>query len=795
MTTEDRAHVAQRAAAALDALLTPRWQPLPHQNPPPGNWYGWLLLAGRGAGKTDACAEYIARHIAGPPCLPGPVPHWVGIIAPTQGDAVTACVTGPSGIKAHDPTAVGPITTVGGTVVRWPNGSQAKLYGANNPEDVERLRAGGNTCVAWLEEFAAWRHMQDAFDQLRFGLRSGPRPHWVASTTPKPKPLLKRLMQGEIPNVVTTTATMYDNPHLPQHIRDMLEDAYAGTDLGEQELYGRILDEIKNALWRRNTIAAGRIRLEDLPDIIRTTVGIDPSGGAGEQGIVVTAKSGLLLPGILPGPREDLDEAIPVRQPRPQHHGFVLDDRTCQLPPEGWGQRAVQAAIEWEADDLCVEVNYGGDQAIAVIRTALEKAGVDIPVRKVRATHGKAVRAQPVAALAAQGRMHHAGVFPELEDQLCTWFPELGWSPDRLDACLAAGTMVTTRRGLVPIEQVTTTDQAWTRAGWRRVTGSGMTRPDSEVMRVVTTHGEFTATSDHKVWTEQNGFIRVDAMAWGDRINVCPSRLNRLFSTASRSLASLCRSLARQGSTSRPTPTAAEYPEWDSSTSRSGRPRTALKKFLEGASSTTWTSTRSTTTPETSAASPARNTRRFTSSRWTATALSGWSTWRASAPWRPSGTAPTKAGSGTDSTPRTSTPSRSTGPRRATSAGSRTRLALSEKLSTALLRAAGELLTAPADIRSTQTVRSAGGGSGRASTSLFRRRVHPHVVRTYVLETRQPVYDLTIESEHEFYANGILVHNCVWGPWHMKLVGTTSTGQGSLGGDLARKQIVGGRLR
>jgi phage terminase large subunit-like protein len=434
MGTNDRATVAARAAALLGAQLTPRWTPLPHQVPPPGNWYGWLLLAGRGAGKTDACAEYIARHIAGPPCLPGPVPHWVGIIAPTQGDAVTACVSGPSGIKAHDPTAVGPITTAGGTVVRWPNGSQAKLYGANSPEDVERLRAGGNTCVAWLEEFAAWRHMQDAFDQLRFGLRSGPRPHWVASTTPKPKPLLKRLMQGEIPNVVTTTATMYDNPHLPQHIRDMLEDAYAGTDLGEQELYGRLLDEIKNALWRRKFLAAGRMRLDDLPDLIRRTVGVDPSGGAGEQGIVVTAKSGLLLPGLLPGPELDPDEPAPVGAPRPQPHGFVLDDRSCQLPPEGWGQRAVQAAIDWEAEDVAVEVNYGGDQAIAVIRTAMEKLGVDIPIRKVRASQGKAIRAQPVAALSAQGRWHHAGTFPELEDQLATWYPELGWSPDRLDA-------------------------------------------------------------------------------------------------------------------------------------------------------------------------------------------------------------------------------------------------------------------------------------------------------------------------------------------------------------------------
>jgi len=140
---------------------------------------------------------------------------------------------------------------------------------------------------------------------------------------------------------------------------------------------------------------------------------VDPSGGAGEQGIVVTAKSGPLSG---------------------QHHGYVLDDRTCHLSPDGWGRRAVQAAIDWETDDICVEVNYGGDQAVAVIGTAMEKLGVQIPVRQVRATKGKVIRAQPVSALSSQGRMHHAGVFEALEDQLTTWYPELGWSPDRLDA-------------------------------------------------------------------------------------------------------------------------------------------------------------------------------------------------------------------------------------------------------------------------------------------------------------------------------------------------------------------------
>jgi phage terminase large subunit-like protein len=208
---------------------------------------------------------------------------------------------------------------------------------------------------------------------------------------------------------------MYDNPHLEQSVKDALEDTYSGTELGAQELYGRLLDEIQNALWKRQSIEANRV--SETPSLIRTTVGVDPSGGAGEQGIVVTAKSGLI-----PG------------EGRPQHHGYVLDDRSCSLPPEGWAERAVRAAIDWEADDICVEVNYGGDMAVATLRTACERIGVDVPIRQTRATRGKAVRAQPVSALSAQGRWHHAGVFEELEDQLATWYPELGWSPDRLDA-------------------------------------------------------------------------------------------------------------------------------------------------------------------------------------------------------------------------------------------------------------------------------------------------------------------------------------------------------------------------
>lgn len=315
------------------------------------------------------------------------------------------------------------VTVPGGTVVRWPNGSEAKLFGANTEADTDRLRSGGNRCISWLEEMAAWRYLDQAWAQMRFGLRTGPRPHWIASTTPKPRPLIKRLAAGEFRNVVLSRASMYDNPHLQEDIRQALEEEYGQTDLGRQELHAEILDEDSNALWSRAWLDRSRVpNLDAIPSrLLRTTIGVDPSGGAGEQGIVAVAKT--------------IEEFLtPADKVLNLAHGYVLGDRTVHLKPEGWGRRAVEAAVEFEADDIAVEVNFGGEMAVSTIRAAADQMGISIPVKMIRATRGKAVRAQPVSALSSQNRWHIVGVQPELEDQLCTWYPELDWSPDRLDA-------------------------------------------------------------------------------------------------------------------------------------------------------------------------------------------------------------------------------------------------------------------------------------------------------------------------------------------------------------------------
>lgn len=422
MVTE--AELARALVNRWDEMVAPPRGLLPHQVPPPGDWFGWLLNAGRGAGKTEAAARYFVDHMNGPACLPsGRVPHWGGIIAPTLGDAVQACVNGPSGILTHDPEAR-LVATTGGSVVRWPSGAQAKLFGASTPEDVERLRAGGNTCCVWVEELAAWRQLDNCWDHMLFGLRTGPRPRWVGSTTPKPRMLIKKLVRGDEAGVIVTHATTYDNPHLQQDWRDRLTTRYGGTTLGEQELLGKLIEQDESALWHRDALARNRLdpATFDRLSLARVFVGVDPSGGAGEQGIVVDGVSTELVRDVKTG------------RPRQDKHGYTLADYSTKLSPSGWAKRAVAAAVDWDADGIVVETNFGGDMAVATIVGEIERQGLAIPVRKVVASRGKRVRAEPVAVLSDNDRWHMVGTFEPLEDQLCTWTDDAGYSPDRLDA-------------------------------------------------------------------------------------------------------------------------------------------------------------------------------------------------------------------------------------------------------------------------------------------------------------------------------------------------------------------------
>lgn len=405
-------------AVAADIFDPPEWVPQgrpklePHQVPPEELVNGeadlWLLEGGRGCGKTEACSRYVAKYMHEHPGYRG------RIIAPTYDDAVESCVKGPSGLQSIDPE-IRFLVQPGGSKVIWPNGSEMLVLGTPFPKDVDRLRAGGNRHLDWWEEMAANVQLKDAWDQAAFGLRLGEHPHAVGSTTPRPTSAYKeiRLMDG----TVRTHATLLDNPHNPKSWRDKMVKKYRGTRLGRQELDGELVDDVPGALWNRAMIEA--MRVDQIPDCFVGSVAIDPAATSGPE----ADDTGIVAGGL------GVD-----------YHVYVVADRTCHLPPKGWGRRAVNTYWELSADRVVGEVNNGGEMVEHVIVTIDPR----IPFKKVNASRGKKTRAQPVASLCGDPdagadqinvRVHLYGVFTELEDQLCNWDPESGDdSPDRLDA-------------------------------------------------------------------------------------------------------------------------------------------------------------------------------------------------------------------------------------------------------------------------------------------------------------------------------------------------------------------------
>lgn len=405
----------QELAAKLWAKRWNRWTPYAWQVPPEHvptlGW--WLQLGGRGTGKTDGCARYMVAHVNGPPCDPrlrgG---HRMAIIAPTQGDAVEACVNGPSGLKAHDPRVV-LRTTVGGTYARWPNGAEAKLFGSHTPDDVERLRAGGNRCLVWMEEVAAQRRLKEAITHSEMGLRLGTNPHYIGSTTPKPRTELIELTRS--PKVTVTRGRTRDAIHLPEEQRLHLIQKYAGTRTEAQELDGLLLEDIEGALWTRQLFDATRVGAA--PPMSRVVVAMDPAATSHEE----SDEMGILVAGLGQQYLPDLNGTM-------RQHGYLLDDLSGRMPPIEAARTAIRAYHKHRADAIVVEVNNGGEWITSTIR----QIDPSVNVRTVHATRGKLTRAEPVAAVFEQHAAHVVGSLPEFEEQCVTWVPGDS-SPDRLD--------------------------------------------------------------------------------------------------------------------------------------------------------------------------------------------------------------------------------------------------------------------------------------------------------------------------------------------------------------------------
>lgn len=417
LPAEQQRAVLALAAASLKLRAerearAPSWIPAPHQVPPPGDWSLWIMLAGRGAGKTDAGAHYVNEHATGPACIPGDVPHRIAIVAPSHEDAVETAVRGDSGLlNANRRIRFAPGASKQADLT-WPNGSEARMFGAFTPEDVERFR-GPQHCLIWADELAAWRKLDDAWDMLQYGLRLGARPHAVATTTPKRRTKLIGLLAE--PTTVVSRARTADNVYLPERRKATLYARYGGTALGRQELDAEILDDIPGALWARSMIVHRRPPMIERHgvaelDMTRIVVAIDPAvtntDDSDETGIVV---DGIGVDG----------------------KGYTLADLSGRMGPMDWARRAVRAYHDFKADVIVAEANNGGD----LVSTVLAQVDPNVPVVLVHASRGKRTRAEPVAALYGQGEWFHAEPFPELEDQQCSFTGEPGSdSPDRMDA-------------------------------------------------------------------------------------------------------------------------------------------------------------------------------------------------------------------------------------------------------------------------------------------------------------------------------------------------------------------------
>lgn len=423
-TTLTRGEALARAAnLPTEAKARLRWnlQRRPTQTPPDGDWLVWLILAGRGFGKTRTGAEWIAeqawRH---------PGTRWA-IVAPTFGDARDTCVEGDSGL----------LHALGGEVRTWNRslgelelvgGSKVKLFSADEPE---RLR-GPQHHGAWCDELAAWRY-PEAWDQLQFGLRlmaPGLEPRTVVTTTPKPTKLVRSLVDRNTTHV-TRGSTFENEANLAPAALEELRSLYEGTRIGRQELYAELLLDTPGALWTMAMLDADGVRVDHVPDLVRVVTAIDPAVTSGED----ADETGIVTVG------QDHDGDL-----------WVLADDTTKATPEGWASVAIGAMDRHGSDRIVAEVNNGGDLVESVLR-AVDRT---VPYRKVTASRGKRVRAEPVAAMYEQGRVHHVRGLEELEAQMCSWTPDGGQgSPDRLDAlvwaCTELGLGKRRRRGVVAV--------------------------------------------------------------------------------------------------------------------------------------------------------------------------------------------------------------------------------------------------------------------------------------------------------------------------------------------------------
>ncbi len=389
------------------AALDYRWEAWarPKQQPPPEPWQVWLIKAGRGFGKTRCGAELVRQW--------APLNDLTNIIGATADDARDIMIEGESGLLSVCPEAERPEYLPSKRQLRWPSGARSLIFTADEPD---RLR-GKQHRKLWCDELASWRY-PESWDQAMLGLRIGSNPQAVVTTTPRPTKVIRELMR--LPGTIVTSGTTYENrDNLARTFFERIITKYEGTRLGRQELNAELLEDVPGALWKREWLEAGRVT--KAPELSRVVVALDPSATAGGD------EAGIVAAGIGPC----------TCKGAPEDHVFILDDASVQAKPEAWAAAAVTAYHKFRADCLVAEDNNGGEMVSVTIGTVPNAP----PVKRIHASRGKLTRAEPAAMLYEQGKAHHVGCFPALEDELCTFDATEGQrSPNRLDALVWAVT-------------------------------------------------------------------------------------------------------------------------------------------------------------------------------------------------------------------------------------------------------------------------------------------------------------------------------------------------------------------
>lgn len=386
-----------------------------HQLPPEGNWRSWIVMGGRGAGKTRAGAEWVRAQVEGAkPLDPGPCRR-MALVGETFDQVREVMIFGESGIMATSPPDRRPDWQATRKRLIWPNGATAQAFSAHDPEGLRGPQFDG----AWVDEMAKWKKARDTWDMLQFALRLGDDPRVCITTTPRNVGILKELVATDT-TVVTSAPTEANRAYLADSFLDEVRARYAGTRLGRQELDGILLDEAEGALWTSAMLEA--LRIDTAPEMDRVVVALDPP----VSGKATSDECGIVAVGACTqGPVQDW-------------RAYVLAD--CSIgaaSPNSWANAAIRAMEAWGADRLVAEVNQGGDLVASVIR----QVDPMVPIRTVHASRGKVARAEPVAALYEQGRVHHLKGLGDLEDQMCAMTAQ-GYegkgSPDRVDALVWA---------------------------------------------------------------------------------------------------------------------------------------------------------------------------------------------------------------------------------------------------------------------------------------------------------------------------------------------------------------------